>query len=234
MIIDKTKEFRQKISELPREEILEILKDQDPELLKQVNRIEWVFKNKLSHLNWSDGTPVTDRDLTNEELSLLIDEPFELDKELLQIGISGEQQRQIHLAKDPVVWAKHFLKVNPRVYQILILRHPSLRKVLRAGRRLGKTFTMAINLLHYSYTHKDGRCLVIAPMKTQVELIYQEILRIAAKNDIVMNSITRKVTSPQFMIQFSNGSTIRFFTSGMRSGRKVRRSSWSGSTSYHS
>jgi hypothetical protein len=221
MILDKTKEFRKKIAELPRDEILEILRDQDPELFKQVNRIEWVFRNKLSHLNWNDGSPVIDRDLTNEELSLLIDEPFELDKELLQVGISGENQRQIHLAKDPVVWAKHFLKVNPRVYQILILRHPSLRKVLRAGRRLGKTFTMAINLLHYSYTHKDGRCLVIAPMKTQVELIYQEILRIAAKNDIVMNSITRKVTSPQFMIQFSNGSTIRFFTSGMRSGRKI-------------
>jgi replicative DNA helicase len=57
-------------------------------------------------------------------------------------------------------------------------------------------------------------------MKTQVELIYQEILRIASKNDVVTNSITRKVTSPQFMIQFSNGSTIRFFTSGMRSGGK--------------
>ena len=79
---------------------------------------------------------------------------------------------------------------------------------------------MAIALLHYSYTHKDGRCLVIAPMKSHVELIYQEILRLASKNEIVMNSITRKVTSPQFMIQFSNGSTIRFFTSGMRSGGK--------------
>ena len=72
---------------------------------------------------------------------------------------------------------------------------------------------MAIALLHYSYTHKDGRCLVIAPMKSHVELIYQEIVRLASKNEIVMNSITRKVTSPQFMIQFSNGSTIRFFTS---------------------
>lgn len=79
---------------------------------------------------------------------------------------------------------------------------------------------MAIYLLHYSYTHKDGRSLVIAPMKTQVELIYQEILRLASKSEIVTNSITRKVTSPQFMIQFSNGSTIRFFTSGMRSGGK--------------
>lgn len=135
-------------------------------------------------------------------------------------GISADQQRQIHIAKDPCRWARHFLKAETRVYQTLILRDPSLRKVLRAGRRLGKTFSMAIALLHYSYTHKDGRCLVIAPMKSHVELIYQEILRLAAKNDIVMSSITRKVTSPQFMIQFSNGSTIRFFTSGMRSGGK--------------
>ena len=124
------------------------------------------------------------------------------------------------MAKDCVVWAKQFLEANLRVYQILILRDPSLRKVLRAGRRLGKTFSLAVQLLHYSYTHKDGRSLVIAPMKTQVELIYQEILRISSKNEVVSNSITRKVTSPQFMMQFSNGSTIRFFTSGMKSGGK--------------
>lgn len=135
-------------------------------------------------------------------------------------GLSSEQQRQLHIAKDPCLWARHFLKAETRVYQTLMLRDPALRKVLRAGRRLGKTFTMAVYLLHYSYTHKDGRCLVIAPMKSHVELIYQEMIRLASKNDVVLNSITRKVTSPQFMIQFSNGSTIRFFTSGMRSGGK--------------
>lgn len=216
----KTKEFRKRLQTLSREDLLELVKDQDVELFKQVNRIEWVFENKLQHINWADGTPITERKLTNKELAFIIDEPFEIDKELLDLGISGEQQRQMHIAKDPVMWTKHFLQVNPRVYQILILRDPSLRKVLRAGRRLGKTFTLAITLLHYSYTHKDGRCLVIAPMKTQVELIYQEIARIAGKNEVVMNSITRKVSSPQFMMEFSNGSTIRFFTSGMRSGGK--------------
>jgi hypothetical protein len=153
-----------------------------------------------------------------------VDEPFEVDRELLDLGISTEQQRQIHVAKDTCVWGKNFLGAETRVYQTLILRDPALRKVLRAGRRLGKTFSMALYLIHYSYTHNDGRSLVIAPMKTQVELIYQEILRLASKNEIVSNSIVRKVTSPQFMIQFSNGSTIRFFTSGMRSGRKIRRS----------
>ena len=219
-IFSKTNEFRKSLENLPREDLLEIIKSQDPELIKQINRIEWVFQNKLSHLSWSDGSPVLERTMTNRELSLLVDEPFQVDKDLLSAGISSEHQRQLHIAKDSVVWAKNFLDVNPRVYQILILRDPSLRKVLRAGRRLGKTFSMAIQLLHYSYTNKDGRSLVVAPMKTQVELIYQEIIRIAQKNDVVMNSITRKVTSPQFMIQFSNGSTIRFFTSGMRSGGK--------------
>jgi hypothetical protein len=218
---ESTKEFRKKLETFSREDLLEIIHEQDPETIKQINRIEWVFKNKLQHLAWNDGTPVLERPLTKSELALLIDEPFDVDDDLLKMGISSEQQKQIHIAKDPCRWAKHFLQADTRVYQTLILRDPSLRKVLRAGRRLGKTFSMAIYLLHYSYTHKDGRSLVIAPMKTQVELIYQEILRLASKSEIVTNSITRKVTSPQFMIQFSNGSTIRFFTSGMRSGRKI-------------
>lgn len=219
-ILKKTQDFRKALADLPREDLIEILRAQNPELVKQVNRIEWVFENKLSHINWKDGTPVTSRPVTNNELSLLIDEPFEMDNDLLQMGISAEYQRQIHLAKDPVVWAKHFLGADPRVYQILILRDPSLRKVLRAGRRLGKTWSMAVQLLHYSYTNKDGRCLVVAPMKSHVELIYQEVLRLASKSDVVANSISRKITSPQFFIQFTNGSTIRFFTSGMKSGGK--------------
>jgi len=216
----KTKQFRQKLESLSKEDLLEIIRSQDFETIKQINRIEWVFENKLSHLTWADGTQVESRPLTNKELSLLVDEPFEVDSNLLSAGLSAEQQKQIHIAKDPCLWARHFLDIETRVYQTLMLRDPSLRKVLRAGRRLGKTFTMAVYLLHYSYTHKDGRCLVVAPMKSHVELIYQEIVRLASKNDIVFNSITRKVTSPQFMIQFSNGSTIRFFTSGMRSGGK--------------
>jgi len=216
----KTKDFRKELEKLSSEDLIEIIKNQDVESYKQINRIEWVFKNKLKHLTWVDGTQISERPLTKRELALLIDEPFEIDRNLLDAGISSEQQKQIHIAKDPCVWAKQFLNVETRVYQTLILRDPSLRKVLRAGRRLGKTFSMAIALLHYSYTNKDGRCLVVAPMKTQVELIYQEIVRLASRNDIVFNSIIRKVTSPQFMMQFSNGSTIRFFTSGMRSGGK--------------
>ena len=108
----KTKKFRKDLEKLSREDLLEIIKDQDIETFKQINRIEWVFQNKLNNLTWADGSTITERPLTNKELSLLIDEPFELDMDLLDFGISGEQQRQIHIAKDPCVWARQFLQAE--------------------------------------------------------------------------------------------------------------------------
>jgi len=50
--------FREKLKKLSREDLLEIIEKQNPHRIKGVNRIEWVFKNKLSHLNWKDGEPV--------------------------------------------------------------------------------------------------------------------------------------------------------------------------------
>ena len=53
-----TKEFRKKLETFSREDLLQIIHEQDPETIKQINRIEWVFKNKLQHLAWNDGTTV--------------------------------------------------------------------------------------------------------------------------------------------------------------------------------
>ena len=75
-----TTRFREKLENLSREDLLEIIQEQNPETIKQIKRIEWVFENKLSHLAWNDGTPVTERPLTVKELALLVDEPFEIDR----------------------------------------------------------------------------------------------------------------------------------------------------------
>lgn len=109
-MLTKTKEFRKQLLRLSREDLIEIIQSQNPEYVKQINRIEWVFKNKLSHLNWQDGSPVLEKLMTIEELALLVDEPFEIDNSLTNAGISAEVQRQIHIAKDPCRWAKHFLR----------------------------------------------------------------------------------------------------------------------------
>lgn len=220
MLSETTKKFRAKVASLPREDILEILNAQDPDIVEQVLHIEEVFRTKLSHLKDKDGEPITGRPMTNKELALLVDEPFEYSVELAQMGLDLKQQQNLHIASDPVTWTKHFLNAKPRVYQILMMRHPNLFKVLRAGRRLGKTWTMAALLLHYSYITKNGRALVVTPMKPQAGLIYEAIMEMAAESDIVMNSITRYVTAPQYEINFKNGASIRFFTSGMKSGGK--------------
>jgi hypothetical protein len=219
-MLDYIKVFWERAAELPREELLDLLEEQDPELRKQVKRIEWVFANKLRHLTWNDGTPVTQRPLTNQELAYLLDPPFQTDPELTRLGLSIDQQRQAFIAADPVMWARHFLNFHPRAYQILMLRWPKNRKVLRAGRRLGKTAMLAVMMLHYSYTHNHGRVLVLTPMKSQGEVIYKEMLKLAANSELVQSSITRAVTAPYHVIEFVNGSIIRFFSTGLKSGGK--------------
>jgi hypothetical protein len=221
LLAEKNKQFRDRLLQLSRSELLAIIEQQNPELILHINRIEWVFSNKLTHLTWPDGTPINERQLSHEELSYLVDPPFEVDDELTKMGLSAEQQYQAHIAADAVLWIRHMLKVEPRAYQILMMRNPRLRKLLRAGRRLGKTHMMAMLILHWAFTHNDARILVIAPMKSHVELIFQQVMQFAGLNGIVRSAITRSPTSPQFLIEMSNGSTIRFFTTGMRSGGKT-------------
>mgnify|MGYP003704838375 CR=1 FL=1 len=92
-ILKSGKQFRESLEKLSRDDLLEIIRIQDPELIKQINRIEWVFANKLSHLNWPDGTPVTERPFSIKELTLLVDEPFEIDKELNKIMNNFEKEK---------------------------------------------------------------------------------------------------------------------------------------------
>lgn len=220
-MLDSVKDFKERLSKLSRKELLEVIKEQNPAYIKQINRIEYVFKNKLNHLYWDTGEVINGRQLTNEELITLIDPPFIFDRELAKLGFNEDQQRQILIASDPVLWSKTLLEVKPRVYQTLMLRDQNSRKVMRFGRRLGKTFSLAILILWHAYVNPKGRILVVAPMKSQVGLIYEEVMNMAEKNNVVFESITRHVTSPQFEIQFSNGSTVRFFTSGMKSNGKT-------------
>lgn len=137
-MLDSVKDFRERLSTLSRQELLDIIKEQNPSYIKQINRIEYVFKNKLTHINWDNGQPVNGKNLTNEELITLIDPPFIFDKSLARAGFNEDQQRQILIASDPVLWAKSLLDVKPRVYQTLMLRDDNDRKVMRFGRRLGK------------------------------------------------------------------------------------------------
>lgn len=221
------KDFQNRLAKLSRDELLDLIKTQDVQYIRQINRIEYVFKHKLRHLTWLDGSIVDGKPLTNVELARLIDPPFIFDKEMAKLGFTEEQQRYLHIASDPVIWAKHFLKDKPRAYQTLVLRDPNNRKVMRFGRRLGKTACMAFFCLWYCYTNNDAKIIVVAPMKSHVSLLYEEVLRLAKQNPLILSpddkncAITRYIQSPQYQIEFENGATIKFFTTGMKSNGKA-------------
>ncbi len=138
VIYDSTDKFRENLKNKTPDELREIIALQNPDFIEDIDRIENVFSTKLIHLKWPNGDPVTERKVTKDELILLVDEPFTHSPELNKRGVTLAEQKQLHMAKDPVLFARHFLGMEPRAYQALILRDPHEKKILRTGRRLGK------------------------------------------------------------------------------------------------
>lgn len=130
----------------------------------------------------------------------------------------------LEIFSDPVKWASHHLSgAEARWYQEEILRHPHHRKVLRCGRRIGKTWSMIAHMLWVSFTGNGGKkphgaiCIVATPYDTQARLIYDELMKTISKNPTLMQSLKSTTKNPYF-IEFKNGSVIKLFTAGTRSG----------------
>ena len=82
----------------------------------------------------------------------------------------------------------------------------------------GKTDAIAVHILHYCFTHKNKKVLIVAPYKSQTEEIVSRIRNFIASNPKLMASVVRDVSSPFYELKFANGSRIRGFSSGTKSG----------------
>ena len=80
------------------------------------------------------------------------------------------------------------------------------------------TDAIAIHAAHYLITHKKKRVLIIAPYKSQVEEIITRLLGFLQSNPELASSIKRSRSSPFYQIEFYNGSELRGFSSGAKSG----------------
>ena len=81
------------------------------------------------------------------------------------------------------------------------------------------TEAIAVNMLHYAYTHENVTVLVIAPYKNQVGLIFDRIDTFLGKSDSLRASIKRSTKNP-YRLELHNGSRILGFTAGTRTGSK--------------
>ena len=159
----------------------------------------------------------------NIKCSLIpIDNKFIPDKIAKQLD--KDELEEAAALLDPVIWAKKHLFLpdgtpwTARWYQEIMLRCSSTRKVARCGRRIGKTDTIAVDVLHFTFTNNNKRVLIVAPYKSQVEEIFGRIKGFINNNPVLKNSIARDVSSPYHQLELFNGSTIRGFTSGTKSG----------------
>jgi len=146
-----------------------------------------------------------------------------ISKKLQQV-LTEEELVDAETILDPVAWAqKYAIKTDgepwvARWYQAEMLRCNATRKVTRCGRRIGKTDSISIDILYNCFTKSNTRALIVAPYKAQTEEIIGRIRDFARMNPELANAIKRDVSSPFYEITFYNGSRVRGFSSGTKSG----------------
>ncbi len=141
--------------------------------------------------------------------------------------VSAADQKVYELIKDPVKWCEYYLKdptdpqkpLHLRHYQKDILRCRDKKKVLRMARRLGKTVAMVCEILWKATTFNNKQILVITPYQAQIELIFS-FIETMLKDVPELQGAFRVRRSPFHIIEVTNGSVIKGFTAGTRSGQK--------------
>ena len=140
--------------------------------------------------------------------------------------LTEEEQEEALIILDPVVWAKKYVVLpdgSPfiaRWYQEQMLRCTGRRKTSRCGRQIGKTLSLSINIGHYMFTNDNKYILIIAPRKSQVDLLLGYIRDYIRMNPDLSSSVIRDVDSPYAQIILNNGSRIRAFSSGTASAQE--------------
>lgn len=114
----------------------------------------------------------------------------------------------VRLKKDPVLFARRLLSIEPYPYQEKILMDGSKRIAACMGRQTGKTETIAIKALHHAFFHADAKVLITSPSQRQSGFMFDRISDRTANNPLLQAAVVR---STRTMIRFKWGSEIRAF-----------------------
>lgn len=104
-----------------------------------------------------------------------------------------------------------------RPYQATSIRCSSQFKVARWGRQTGKSEALCILILFNMVTKKNFKVVMLTPYQAQIEELFGRIEQLIREGGLG-NSIKRNVKAPIYQIELYNGSRIRGFTAGTKSG----------------
>lgn len=135
------------------------------------------------------------------------------------------------LDPDGSVWARkdpeeyhRMMAENPgrqskyhRPYQATLLKCSSQFKVMRLGRRSGKSECIVLTILFKIFTQSQYRVVIITPYQSQINLIFKRIDDLLSGNPLLLNSIRRSVKAPNYSLELHNGSLVTGFSAGTKS-----------------
>lgn len=158
--------------------------------------------------------------------------------------LSSEEVTDLTAVYDAVTWAEKHLGWKPRKsgkgedYQANILRCSSKRKVLRCGRRLGKSEVMLIWALFRLFTNSPGEkrwdahrqewvrgmsnILFIAPYLSQVKDFFARMKRMFDLNPELGAEVESFVATPYYKVTLKSGMVISGFSAGSSGATSVR------------
>jgi len=154
--------------------------------------------------------------------------------------LSEEEVMDIVEYYDPVTWANNnlFQKYGgwkPRTskngfpYQGQMVRSISRRIVTRAGRRIGKSMSLAVRIVHRAFTWQPTKTkgsyniVIFTPNQSQINVIFKMIEELVDGNNELLNmcgresKAKRKIPtrkSPLTSLELDNGVTITGYVSG--------------------
>lgn len=131
--------------------------------------------------------------------------------------LTPDEARLVEIYSNQILFTTIVLGAELRWYQEEMLGSPAQHKVFRCGRRVGKTAVFAFDALYHCHVKKNCRCMIVAPYESTLDAIFDEIRKWIANSNILTASVKGSSRSPQ-RIKFGNGSQIRGYTAGTKSG----------------
>jgi hypothetical protein len=137
-----------------------------------------------------------------------------------------EEYQEVITMIDPVSWAYKMFPDDKGVgwaarwYQEELATCTADRKIVRAGRRTGKSELICMIMMWMTHVNSNFTILVIVPYEAQVNLLWDKIMAFVSRSPEIESSIRRSTKSPEHRLEFNNGSKIIGFSSGPSSAAR--------------
>jgi hypothetical protein len=158
------------------------------------------------------------------------------------VQLDEQERKEIMGYYDPVTWGENYLLQKrggwrPRSskdgipFQAQLVRCKSKRIVARTGRRLGKTLSLAVRILHKAFTwvpkgkRSTFNIVIFTPNLSQIKVIFKMFEVLIDDNPVLLDMLKgteNKIPTrqqPQWQLELINGVNIVGFVSGSTSIR---------------